>query len=81
MAALFITFEGPEGSGKSTQIRLLSVALAQRGLAVVATREPGGTRIGNAIRSLLLNPAHTEMSPRARDAAFSGGARADSWTK
>jgi dTMP kinase len=70
MAGLFITFEGPEGSGKSTQIRLLSVALAQRGLAVVATREPGGTRIGNAIRSLLLNPAHTEMSPRAETLLF-----------
>lgn len=70
MTGLFITFEGPEGSGKSTQIRLLREALTQRGLAVVATREPGGTRIGNAIRSLLLDPAHTEMSPRAETLLF-----------
>jgi len=70
MAGLFITFEGPEGSGKSTQIRLLSDTLMQCGLAVVATREPGGTRIGNAIRSLLLDPAHTEMSPRAETLLF-----------
>ena len=70
MTGLFITFEGPEGSGKSTQIRLLSDTLTQRGLAVVATREPGGTRIGNAIRSLLLDPAHTEMSPRAETLLF-----------
>ena len=67
--SLFITFEGPEGSGKSTQIGLLATALAgvQR---VLVTREPGGTRIGNAIRSLLLEPAHTEMSPRAETLLF-----------
>ncbi len=69
-AGLLITFEGPEGSGKTTQIRLLHAALAQRGLAVIATREPGGTRIGNAIRSLLLDPAHTEMSARTETLLF-----------
>jgi dTMP kinase len=68
---LFITFEGPEGSGKSTQIGLLATALgAARPAALVTTREPGGTRIGNAIRSLLLDPAHTEMSPRAEALLF-----------
>ena len=61
----FITFEGPEGSGKSTQIRLLVDALEAQGVRVLATREPGGTRIGDQIRNVLLDSAHTEMSPRA----------------
>ncbi len=69
-AGLLITFEGPEGSGKTTQIRLLHAAWAQRGRAGIATREPGGTRIGNAIRSLLLDPAHTEMSARTETLLF-----------
>jgi len=68
--SLFITFEGPEGSGKTTQIRLLAQALRTRDLAVIDTREPGGTPIGNAIRSILLDPAHTEMSPRAETLLF-----------
>lgn len=69
--SLFITFEGPEGSGKTTQIRMLSAALHAAGCRVVATREPGGTAIGNAIRSLLLDPANREMSPRAEALLFS----------
>jgi len=68
--SLFITFEGPEGSGKTTQIRLLADGLAGEGLAVTTTREPGGTRIGNAVRALLLDPDHTEMSPRAEALLF-----------
>lgn len=68
--SLFITFEGPEGSGKTTQIRLLADLLAGEGLAVTTTREPGGTRIGNAVRALLLDPEHTEMSPRAEALLF-----------
>lgn len=68
--SLFITFEGPEGSGKTTQIGLLAAALAARGQSVVTTREPGGTRIGDAIRSVLLNREHTEMSPRAEALLF-----------
>lgn len=66
----FITFEGPEGSGKTTQIRLLDEFLSGRGYEVLTTREPGGTRIGNAIRSLLLDPANKEMSPRAEALLF-----------
>lgn len=59
---MFITFEGPEGSGKSTQIALLSAYLQQQGLAVVATREPGGTRIGDQIRSCVHDVANTGMT-------------------
>lgn len=64
MNGLFITFEGPDGAGKTTQVRLLADALAAMGKTVVLTREPGGTRIGDEIRRLLLSPDHTEMDAR-----------------
>jgi dTMP kinase len=63
---LFITFEGSEGCGKSTQIRLLAERLRQRGLAVNLTREPGGTPVGEEIRHLLqFSSANTAMTPEA----------------
>lgn len=55
---LFLTFEGPEGAGKTTQTRLLAVWLQEQGYSVVQTREPGGTKLGQDIRQLLLHQDH-----------------------
>ncbi|HIE50994.1 MAG TPA: dTMP kinase [Armatimonadetes bacterium] len=57
MRGLFITLEGPDGAGKSTQEHLLCAYLTRRGRRVVRTREPGGTWVGDLIRDLLLSPA------------------------
>lgn len=62
---MFITFEGPEGSGKSSQIGLLADFLTQQGFSVVTTREPGGTAIGDQIRQVLHDVANTAMSSTA----------------
>jgi dTMP kinase len=59
---LFITFEGGDGAGKSTQAQMLSDRLCANGIDVLLTREPGGTKIGEEIREILLNPACTEMA-------------------
>jgi dTMP kinase len=63
---MFITFEGGEGSGKTTQIAMLSEELRRRGMEVVTTREPGGTKLGEHIRNCLLNPDFgISFGPRA----------------
>jgi dTMP kinase len=63
--SLFLTFEGPEGSGKSTQIALLAQSLTARGCNVLSLREPGGTAIGDQIRDVLHDLRNREMHPRA----------------
>jgi len=64
-SGVFVTFEGVEGCGKSTQVDLLRADLESRGFQVVCTREPGGTPIAEAIRRVLLDPAHGAMVPAA----------------
>lgn len=63
MKGIFITLEGNEGCGKSTQIKLLTAYLKNKGCKVLATREPGGTPLGDAIREALLNPRFDSMTP------------------
>ena len=67
---MFITFEGPEGSGKSSQLPALASFLERRGYDVVSTREPGGTRIGNQIREILMRMDNTELHPRTEILLF-----------
>ena len=59
----FITFEGGDGAGKSTQIQILKSFLESEGYRVLLKREPGGTAISEAIRKILLDPDHREMDP------------------
>jgi len=66
----FITFEGPEGSGKSTQLAALADFLESHGLRVIRTREPGGTPIGEQVRRILLDHANQAMHPRTEVLLF-----------
>ena len=65
LAGRFVVFDGPDGSGKSTQFRRFADAARGAGLEVVEVREPGGTPIGEKIRTILLDPANAEMTVRA----------------
>ena len=67
---MFITLEGPEGSGKSTQIRRLAKRLEAMGYPVITTREPGGTPIGDQIRQVLVRMENKELHPRTEILLF-----------
>jgi dTMP kinase len=68
---MFITFEGPDGSGKTTQLTLLADYLGHQGYAVYKTREPGGTSIGDQIRHIVHSLENEEMHPRAEMLLYS----------
>lgn len=61
MAGIFISMEGPDGAGKTTQIELLKAYLENKGYEILITREPGGTKISEAIRSIILDRSNMEM--------------------
>ena len=67
---MFITFEGPDGSGKTTQLNKLVPVLEAAGSDVIRTREPGGTDIGDQIRSVIMNMKNKSMHPRAEILLF-----------
>ena len=67
---MFITFEGPDGSGKTTQLNMLLPILEKAGLDVVRTREPGGTDIGDQIRSVIMDMKNKSMHPRTEILLF-----------
>ena len=76
MTGQFLSLEGGEGAGKSTQARLLAAALAERGIDALVTREPGGSEGAEAIRSLLMEGAETRWSAHSEALLFAA-ARAD----
>lgn len=67
---MFLTFEGPDGSGKTTQVAPLAEFLTQIGYQVLITREPGGTEIGDQIRQVLSDLKNTGMHPRSETLLF-----------
>ncbi|QHT45088.1 dTMP kinase [Halobacillus sp. ACCC02827] len=75
MKGLFVTFEGGEGAGKSSILREVGRELRDQGYAVLETREPGGIRIAEEIRKVILNPAHTEMDARTEALLYAAARR------
>jgi dTMP kinase len=75
MSGKFITFEGPEGAGKTTIIHMVQQKLIQDGYNIVLTREPGGIRIAEQIREIILNPSNTEMDARTEALLYAAARR------
>lgn len=72
---IFITIEGPDGSGKTTILQMLAQNLAKEGYEVVATREPGGIEIAEQIRKVILDPENTAMDPRTEALLYAAARR------
>ncbi|GAM16408.1 dTMP kinase [Mesobacillus selenatarsenatis] len=72
---IFITIEGPDGSGKTTILQMLAQNLEREGYAVVATREPGGIEIAEQIRQVILDPENTAMDPRTEALLYAAARR------
>jgi dTMP kinase len=72
---IFITIEGPDGSGKTTILQMLAQNLEKEGYAVVATREPGGIDIAEQIREVILDPENTAMDPRTEALLYAAARR------
>lgn len=75
MTGLFITLEGGEGAGKTSAIPLLAARLEKEGYQVLATREPGGIEIAEAIRAVILDPANTSMDGRTEALLYAAARR------
>lgn len=75
MLGKFITFEGPEGAGKTTIIQMLHQSLQNIGYSTLVTREPGGIKIAEEIRKIILNPEHKEMDPRTEALLYAAARR------
>ncbi|MGG0739929.1 dTMP kinase [Niallia taxi] len=72
---IFITMEGPEGAGKTTILEMLYEHYIEKGIKIVKTREPGGIRISEKIREIILNPDHTEMDGRTEALLYAAARR------
>lgn len=75
MESLFITFEGPEGAGKTTIINMVTEEFHKIGLNFISTREPGGIRIAENIRNIILDPKNTEMDIRTEALLYAAARR------
>jgi dTMP kinase len=75
MKGIFITFEGPDGAGKTTILNMLSEEFREKGIDAVFTREPGGIRIAEQIREVILNKENTEMDSRTEALLYAAARR------
>lgn len=75
MKGLFVTFEGGDGAGKSSILREIGKELIEQGYSVLETREPGGIRIAEKIREVILDPSHTEMDGRTEALLYAAARR------